>query len=78
MVRTQVQLPDDLYQAARRLASEHEVTLAEVVRRGLEHMIRIYPPRAETGGGWRPPAPLHLGSFQAPEERWRDLANEGP
>jgi hypothetical protein len=43
MVRTQVQLPDDLYRDAKRVAEEHEITLAEVVRGGLEHMIRIYP-----------------------------------
>lgn len=77
MVRTQVQLPDDLYRDAKRLAEEHEITLAEIVRRGLEHMIRIYPPRDATAGYWRLPEPHHLGRFLAPEEQWRELANEG-
>jgi hypothetical protein len=36
MTRTQVQLPDELYRAAKQLAEEHEITLAEVVRRGLD------------------------------------------
>jgi len=76
MVRTQIQLPDDLYRDAKRLAEEHEITLAEVVRRGLEHMIRIYPPRDVTASGWRLPEPRHLGRFLAPEEQWRELANE--
>jgi hypothetical protein len=77
MIRTQVQLPDELYGEAKRLAEEQEISLAEVVRRGLEHMIRIYPKRAGVGGGWQPPRPHHLGRFRAPEEQWRYLANEG-
>jgi hypothetical protein len=77
MTRTQVQLPDELYRAAKQLAEEHEITLAEVVRRGLEHMLRIYPLRDANAAGWRLPAPRHLGRFRVPEERWRELANEG-
>lgn len=77
MVRTQIQLPDDLYRDAKRIAEEQEITLAEVVRRGLEHMTRIYPLRDAGAGGWRPPAPLHLGRFRAPQEQWREIANEG-
>ena len=76
MTRTQVQLPDDLYRAAKRLAAAQEITLAEVVRRGLEHMVRIYPPRDGDGARWRPPAPRHLGPFGAPVEQWHELANE--
>ncbi len=53
------------------------MTLAEVVRRGLEHMVRIYPARdGVSESDWRPPTPRRLGAFQAPEENWRDLANE--
>jgi hypothetical protein len=74
MVRTQIQLPDDLYHAAKRLAADQEITLAEVVRRGLEHMLRIYPPR-DIRERWQLPAPRHLGRFQAPVARWRELAN---
>lgn len=45
MIRTQIQLPDALYREAKRIAAEQEISLAEVLRRGLEHMQRIYPPR---------------------------------
>jgi hypothetical protein len=76
MVRTQVQLPDELYQDAKRVAEEHELTLAEVVRRGLEYMVRIYPPRETAGTEWQPPPPRRLGAFLAPEDQWRTLANE--
>jgi len=76
MIRTQVQLPDDLYRAAKHLASEQEMTLAEVVRRGLEHMLRIYPPRGGVGEQWQPPTARKLGKFLAPAQDWRALANE--
>jgi len=77
MVRTQVQLPDELYRDAKRIAEEHEMTLAEVVRRGLEHMVRIYPVRGAAADTWRPPAPSRLGPFRASADAWRELANEG-
>jgi len=51
------------------------MTLAEVVRRGLEHMVAIYPAR-ESEEVWHPPAPRRLGAFRAPEKDWRELANE--
>ena len=74
MIRTQIQLPDELYRTAKRIAAEQEISLAEVLRRGLEHMERMYPPRP-TSSDWQPPAPKHLGRFQVPGEQWRELAN---
>ena len=74
MIRTQIQLPDELYREAKRIAAEQEISLAEVLRRGLEHMQRIYPP----GRGdrpWRPPEPATLGEFKAAQNDWRELAN---
>lgn len=48
MVKTQVQIPDELYKAAKRVAREREISLAEVMRRGLEYIVGVYPPlRAE-------------------------------
>jgi len=44
MIKTQVQIPDELYQKAKQLAKEREWSLAEVMRRGLEHMTRTHPP----------------------------------
>ncbi|MEZ0363850.1 antitoxin [Mycobacterium sp. pUA109] len=76
MIRTRVQLPDALYRDAKRIAQEHEITLAEVVRRGLEHMVRIYPRRDAASDTWQPPAPGRLGPFRVPGELWRELANE--
>ena len=44
MVKTQVQIPDELYRKAKQIATEREISLAEVVRRGLEYMTAAYPP----------------------------------
>lgn len=75
MIRTQIQLPDELYREAKRIAAEQEISLAEVLRRGLEHMQRIYPPRPNKDS-WHPPQPTGLGRFRAAEEHWRELAND--
>ena len=48
MVKTQVQIPDALYQRAKEIAREREISLAEVMRRGLEYMSSTHPP---VGGG---------------------------
>lgn len=77
MIRTQVQLPDALYRDAKRVASEQEITLAEVVRRGLEHMVQIYPRREAASDTWRPPPPHRLGPFRVSDDAWRELANQG-
>ena len=76
MVRTQIQLPDELYAEAKRIAREREMSLAEVVRRAVELIARVYPPVERPGEDWTPPAPRRLGSFLAPVEDWRLLANE--
>lgn len=76
MVRTQIQLPDELYAEAKRIAREREMSLAEVVRRAVELIARAYPPVAQPGEDWAPPAPRRLGSFLTPAEDWRLLANE--
>lgn len=76
MVRTQIQLPDQIYRQAKRIAAEREMTLAEVVRRGVEYMIRIHPPARVERGEWRLPEPLRLGEFLSPSSTWREAANE--
>jgi hypothetical protein len=43
MIKTQVQIPDELYRDAKRIAKEREWSLAEVMRRGLEYMSKAYP-----------------------------------
>lgn len=43
VVKTKVQIPDMLFREAMRLAAENEMSFAEVVRRGLEEIIRHHP-----------------------------------
>lgn len=49
MVKTQVQIPDELYQRAKEIANEREISLAEVMRRGLEYMSRTHPSPPKSG-----------------------------
>lgn len=77
MIKTQIQLPDELYREAKRVARDREWSLAEVVRRGVEYITRVYPPVSGSAAPWTPPSPRRLGAFLAPVEDWRLLANEG-
>ena len=76
MVKTQVQIPEGLYREAKRIARESEMSFAEVVRRGLEEMVRSYPPGRVPPGDWQPPAPHDLGETLAPEAEWTALSHE--
>src|SRR5436190_13522455 len=79
MVRTQVQLPEKLYEEAKRLAEEKEVSLTEVVRRSLELLLAVYPPDRSEKRRWKlePPAntALRVDPFENPD--WRVEANQG-
>ncbi len=51
MTRTQIQLPDDLYRRAKELAADREISLAELVRNGLEYMLAsLTPPPSRDPG----------------------------
>jgi hypothetical protein len=76
MVRTQIQLPDDVYRELKALAEAKEWSLAEAVRRGVELLLRSYPADPTPKAAWSLPEPLPLGEFLAPVEDWRRLANE--
>lgn len=55
MTRTQIQLPDQLYQRAKHWAEVHECSLAEVTRRGLELYLDRYPEPARAQTIWQIP-----------------------
>lgn len=77
MIKTQIQLPDHLYEAAKRVAAERELSLAEVIRRGVEYITRVYPPldTKASAAVWELPPAQPLGRLLAPERDWRELAN---
>jgi hypothetical protein len=79
MTKTQVQIPDHLYDEAKRIARDYEMSLAEVFRRGLERMLPYYPPRnapPAKGRVWRLPAPQRRGAADLDPRQLRDLARE--
>ncbi len=76
MVKTQVQIPDVLYHEAKRLAAENEMSFAEVVRRGLEEIVRHHPPGRSKAETWSLPQPVNLGETLAPEEEWTALCHD--
>lgn len=72
MTRTQIQMPDALYRQAKALADARESSLAEVVRNGLEYMIRVSAPPTADKQDWTLPKPVHMGKtdpFADPD--WR-------
>lgn len=81
MVKTQVQIPDKLFERAKRVAAEKEWSFAELVRRGLEQMTLRHPvtDEAQRLGGWRLPEAVDLGLNGDPftEDDWREAANLG-
>ena len=75
MTRTQIQLPDALHAQAKRVAERHEISLTELVRRGLEHMLRLYPLDEKPEDAWTLPDAVSLGEPRVPVSDWRELAN---
>jgi hypothetical protein len=76
MVKTQVQIPDALFREAKRLAAENEMSFAEVVRRGLEEIIRHHPPGRTPAESWVLPQAHDLGPALVPEEEWTALCHD--
>lgn len=67
MIRTQIQLPTELYHDLKRVAKAKEWSLAETLRRGAELLLRTYPDPVESQDPWSPPKPRKLG--------WRGLSH---
>lgn len=76
MVKTQVQIPDNLFREAKRIAAENEMSFAEVVRRGLEEIVRHHPPGRIGAEAWTLPPSFDLGETLAPEDEWTALCHE--
>lgn len=61
MTRTQIQLPNDVYERARKVCKSREISLAELARRGLEYILSVYANPPGESGEWQPPKPRRLG-----------------
>ena len=75
MIRTQVQLPNELYEKAKRFSREREMSLAEVVRRGLEQLLDRYPAEPPPKGEWVLPV-FDGGGILVPLEDLKDFTYE--
>ena len=73
MTRTQIQLPDELYQRAKAFAAERELSLAEITRRGLEVFLARYP--STPPGPWKAPV-VRSGGVKVPLEKLKDFAHK--
>jgi hypothetical protein len=74
MVKTQIQLPDELYERVKRLAKRKEWSLAEAFRRGAELLLQQYPHSQPVKEPWSPPKPRRLGCRPLNAAQLRDLA----
>ncbi len=75
MIRTQIQLPDDLYQRAKAFAAERELSLAEITRRGIELFLDRFPSAGAPQGCWQLPR-VDGGGIQVPLAQLHDLSAE--
>lgn len=76
MVRTQIQMPDRLYDQIRRVAHEEETSLTEVIRRAVGDFLAARPEAGHRTGRWSPPGIRDTGRLLAGESQWKSLANE--
>ena len=76
MMKTQVQIPDELYRRAKQVAAQQEWSLAEVVRRGLEYVTTVRPPREGSARPWKLPPARDCGPFRLPEKEWTAAAHQ--
>lgn len=75
MIKTQIQIPDHLYDEAKRVAADYEMSFAEVVRRGIERIVTEYRPKAGLED-WQPPKPQKLGCHKLTDAQLKQLAQD--
>ncbi len=76
MVKTQVQIPDHLFKEAKRLAAESEMSFAQVVRLGLEMIVKARPAGRQPAQQWQVPKGKNMGLPLVLEEKWTEIAHE--
>ena len=76
MVRTQIQLPNKMYNQLKELAQSEETTLAEIIRRASAYLLQTQSMNTNSHTEWAPPTSEDLGEFMSSEEDWRIHANE--
>jgi len=78
MVKTQIQLPEELYRQVKEFAARREWSLAETFRRGVEELMQVFPAEPEDPESWTLPEPRVLGCFDLDDDELKRLAREDP
>jgi hypothetical protein len=77
MIRTQIQLPEILYKEIQRVAAVQEWSIAEVIRRGAESVVRAYPAhKQKPEASFQFPAPISAQILVHEAGELRDLIRE--
>ena len=71
MIKTQIQLPDQMYYALKKVAEQQEWSLAETIRRGSELLLNRYPSENSLVH-WKLPEPQKLGCFGLSHQEIKD------
>lgn len=76
MTKTQIQVPEELFQELRSFAKQREWSLAETFRRGAELLLQVYPepPAERTTTVWTPPTSGKVGWKGLSAAQLRDAA----
>jgi len=75
MTKTQIQVPEELFEEVRAFAKRREWSLAETFRRGVELLLDVYPdPVGERSATWTPPTSKRVGWKGLSAEQLRDVA----
>ncbi len=75
MIRTQIQLPDELYARAKAYSVAKEISLAEMTRRGLELFFAQYPAEPIPEDEWTFPT-VNGGGILVPLESLKDILSD--
>lgn len=73
MTRTQIQLPDELYQRAKEFAEKKELSLAEIARRGIELFLARFPQQETPSKVWKLPV-VSAGAPKVPLHQLKNIA----
>jgi hypothetical protein len=76
MVRTQIQLPDEVFARAKKVCEAREISMAELARRGIEYILGVYSAEPMAEDEWRPPGPRRLGWKGLSDAELKEQAQE--
>lgn len=75
MIRTQIQIPTELYKRAKELSKEREVSLADLIRKGLEIVVDGSAMRL-SDKPWNPPVVKNRGWKVRTQEELQEILDK--